>query len=97
ERVQTIARTYAEQPEGTLVISPDNKSRMELNRAIHGEATCFRLSSGNIGRFLSIPFSVPDPLQHRSARSRRGNRIPRREGSWKRWCGYHLLLPVWNA
>jgi ATP-dependent exoDNAse (exonuclease V) alpha subunit len=37
ERVRTIARTYAEQPEGTLVISPDNKSRMELNRAIHGE------------------------------------------------------------
>jgi ATP-dependent exoDNAse (exonuclease V) alpha subunit len=37
ERVQVIARTYAEQPEGTLVISPDNKSRMELNRVIHGE------------------------------------------------------------
>ena len=37
ERVQEIARTYAEQPEGTLVISPDNKSRMELNRVIHGE------------------------------------------------------------
>lgn len=37
ERVQEIARTYAAQPEGTLVISPDNKSRMELNRAIHGE------------------------------------------------------------
>jgi hypothetical protein len=37
ERVQEIARTYAAQPEGTLVISPDNKSRMDLNRAIHGE------------------------------------------------------------
>jgi conjugative relaxase-like TrwC/TraI family protein len=37
ERVQEIARTYAAQPEGTLVISPDNKSRMELNRAIHSE------------------------------------------------------------
>ena len=37
ERVQEIARTYAEQPEGTLVISPDNKSRMELNRVIHAE------------------------------------------------------------
>jgi ATP-dependent exoDNAse (exonuclease V) alpha subunit len=37
ERVQTIARTYAEQPEGTLVISPDNKSRVELNRVIHAE------------------------------------------------------------
>ncbi len=37
ERIQTIAREYAEQPEGTLVISPDNKSRMELNRVIHAE------------------------------------------------------------
>lgn len=37
ERVQTIAREYAGQPEGTLVISPDNNSRMELNRVIHGE------------------------------------------------------------
>jgi conjugative relaxase-like TrwC/TraI family protein len=37
ERVQAIAREYAEQPEGTLVISPDNKSRIELNRVIHGE------------------------------------------------------------
>jgi conjugative relaxase-like TrwC/TraI family protein len=37
DRVQAIARTYAEQPEGTLVISPDNKSRMELNRVIHAE------------------------------------------------------------
>ena len=37
ERVQEIARTYAERPESTLVISPDNKSRMELNRVIHAE------------------------------------------------------------
>jgi conjugative relaxase-like TrwC/TraI family protein len=37
ERVQEIARTYAERPEGTLVISPDNKSRTELNRVIHAE------------------------------------------------------------
>ena len=37
ERIQAIAREYAEQPEGTLVISPDNKSRIELNRVIHAE------------------------------------------------------------
>jgi ATP-dependent exoDNAse (exonuclease V) alpha subunit len=35
ERIAEIARTYADRPEGTLVISPDNLSRMELNRAIH--------------------------------------------------------------
>ena len=37
DRVQAIARTYAERPKGTLVISPDNNSRMELNRVIHAE------------------------------------------------------------
>src|SRR5579864_3253315 len=36
-RVQAIARSYAEHPQSTLVISPDNKSRMELNRVIHAE------------------------------------------------------------
>ena len=37
DRVQAIAQAYVEHPEGTLVISPDNKSRMELNRVIHAE------------------------------------------------------------
>ena len=37
DRMQEIARAYAEHPEGTLVISPDNKSRMELNSIIHAE------------------------------------------------------------
>ena len=37
DRVQAIAQRYVEHPEGTLVISPDNKSRMELNRVIHAE------------------------------------------------------------
>lgn len=37
DRMQAIARDYAGHPEGTLVISPDNKSRMELNRVIHAE------------------------------------------------------------
>jgi conjugative relaxase-like TrwC/TraI family protein len=37
ERMREIAREYAERPEGTLVISPDNKSRMALNQTIHRE------------------------------------------------------------
>jgi ATP-dependent exoDNAse (exonuclease V) alpha subunit len=37
ERMRTIATEYAADPAGTLVISPDNKSRMELNRLIHAE------------------------------------------------------------
>jgi conjugative relaxase-like TrwC/TraI family protein len=35
ERLQAIAHEYARQPNGTLVVSPDNQSRRELNRLIH--------------------------------------------------------------
>ncbi len=37
ERLEAIAQEYAKQPEGTLVVSPDNQSRMEINRMIHTE------------------------------------------------------------
>jgi conjugative relaxase-like TrwC/TraI family protein len=35
ERMASIAHEYVKQPAGTLVISPDNRSRMELNQTIH--------------------------------------------------------------
>ncbi len=35
ERLGEIAREYAKQPEGTLVVSPDNQSRREINGVIH--------------------------------------------------------------
>lgn len=35
ERLKEIAREYAKKPEGTLVVSPDNQSRREINEAIH--------------------------------------------------------------
>ncbi|PYV76147.1 MAG: conjugal transfer protein [Acidobacteria bacterium] len=35
ERLAEIAREYAAKPEGTLVVSPDNQSRREINEAIH--------------------------------------------------------------
>jgi len=37
ERMCAIASEYAANPAGTLVISPDNRSREELNRLIHEE------------------------------------------------------------
>src|SRR6266700_96916 len=37
ERLMEIAREYAQQPRGTLVISPDNESRRDLNELIHRE------------------------------------------------------------
>src|SRR5207302_7841352 len=35
ERMASIAHEYVKQPEGTLVVSPDNRSRTEINQAIH--------------------------------------------------------------
>jgi AAA domain len=31
ERIAAIAKEYAKSPEGTLVVSPDNRSRAEIN------------------------------------------------------------------
>src|SRR5215467_11381723 len=37
ERISGIAKEYAKSPENTLVVSPDNRSRMEINERIHAE------------------------------------------------------------
>jgi conjugative relaxase-like TrwC/TraI family protein len=37
QRIDAIAKDYARQPENTLVVSPDNKSRQQINEAIRGE------------------------------------------------------------
>jgi conjugative relaxase-like TrwC/TraI family protein len=37
ERIRTIARIYAESPANTLIVSPDNASRRELNLAVREE------------------------------------------------------------
>jgi conjugative relaxase-like TrwC/TraI family protein len=37
ERVQAIAKDYAKHPENTLIVSPDNASRRDLNQAVRQE------------------------------------------------------------
>jgi conjugative relaxase-like TrwC/TraI family protein len=37
QRISAIAEEYAKSPESTLVVSPDNRSRMEINERIHTE------------------------------------------------------------
>lgn len=37
DRIRAIARSYAESPEKTLIVSPDNVSRRELNTAVRHE------------------------------------------------------------
>ena len=36
-RIDAIAKEYARSPDNTLVVSPDNRSRAEINQAIHSE------------------------------------------------------------
>jgi conjugative relaxase-like TrwC/TraI family protein len=37
QRFATIARTYAKHPENTIIVSPDNASRREINQAVRKE------------------------------------------------------------
>ena len=37
ERISAIAKEYAKSPQDTLVVSPDNRSRIEINERIHAE------------------------------------------------------------
>ena len=37
ERIAAIARDYAARPENTIIVSPDNKSRQQINEAVRGE------------------------------------------------------------
>ena len=37
ERISAIAKEYAKSPENTLAVSPDNRSRIEINQAIRAE------------------------------------------------------------
>ena len=37
DRLEAIAKAYAERPDETLVVSPDNRSRQEINECIHRE------------------------------------------------------------
>ena len=37
DRIAAIAKDYAAQPENTIVVSPDNKSRQQINEAIRAE------------------------------------------------------------
>ena len=37
DRLEAIAKAYAERPDNTLVVSPENRSRQEINERIHRE------------------------------------------------------------
>jgi conjugative relaxase-like TrwC/TraI family protein len=37
QRIEAIAKNYASRPENTIIVSPDNASRREINQAVHVE------------------------------------------------------------
>jgi ATP-dependent exoDNAse (exonuclease V) alpha subunit len=45
QRFEAIAKSYASQPDGALIISPDNPSRREINQAVRGELQAHGLVS----------------------------------------------------
>ncbi len=47
ERITAIAHEYARSPGSTLVVSPDNRSRTEINARIHGELQSRGVVSSN--------------------------------------------------
>jgi conjugative relaxase-like TrwC/TraI family protein len=46
DRIAAIAKEYAKSPDNTLVVSPNNRSRAEINQAIHAELQ----AKGVVGR-----------------------------------------------
>ena len=54
ERFQTIGHEYARHPQGTLVVSPDNQTRRELNDLIHRELQGARPSPAARGDIQSL-------------------------------------------
>ncbi len=54
ERIQAIARDYATKPESTIIVSPDNKSRQQLNEAVRVELKEKGILSGKAETFQTL-------------------------------------------
>ena len=46
DRLRAIAKAYVKRPDNTLIVSPDNRSRQEINERVHREMQ----SSGKVGQ-----------------------------------------------
>ena len=54
ERYAAIANAYLEQPKGTLVVSPDNQSRQELNATIRNRMRETAMLSADSYDFITL-------------------------------------------
>jgi hypothetical protein len=66
ERISAIAREYAKSPESTLVVSPDNRSRTEINQRIHDELQ----SRGVVSQQKNTPCNTLVPRQEMTGADR---------------------------
>jgi len=57
ERIAAIAKEYARSPQSTLVVSPDNRSRAEINQRIHRELQ----SRGLVNR---VEYAIKTPVSY---------------------------------
>jgi len=73
ERIGEMAREYARAPERTLVISPDNESRREINSQIHR-------SMRQAGQVTGTEYRVPFSTRGRADRGRPAARAELRTG-----------------
>ena len=58
QRIAAIARSYAANPDNTIVVSPDNASRCEINQAVRTELQALGIVSRRIIRsacWLRVP------------------------------------------
>ena len=54
ERIQANARDYATKPESAIIVSPDNKSRQQLNEAVRVELKEKGILSGQVETFRTL-------------------------------------------
>jgi conjugative relaxase-like TrwC/TraI family protein len=87
ERIAAIAKEYAKSPENSLVVSPDNRSRVEINERIHAELQGRGLVSSDEHRIRTLvprqdltgadrtwaePYEVNDVLRYSRASKETG-------------------------
>lgn len=54
DRIAAIARDYAARPENTIIVSPDNRSRQQINEAVRGELLKTGAIADDGQRFLTL-------------------------------------------
>ncbi len=83
ERIQAIARDFAARPENTIIVSPDNRSRQEINHAVRVELSANGILSPDEQNFqtLSHRSDMTGPDRAWAARYQPGNILEYTTGS----------------